>query len=122
MRKIVASPTHSPLPSRSHDWCAYFEGEEEAGGYGYGATEEEAIADFVENVAENSLDELVAFWKADAQRQTVLLRKAEKLNAELLALLIEIDKRVIFDASTGFDRAFNERVEAVIAKATGEAT
>ena len=51
-RKIIASPTHSPLPYRSHDWCAYPDGEEEAGCYGYGATEEEAIIDFVQNWAE----------------------------------------------------------------------
>lgn len=48
-RKIVASPTHSPLPYRSSDWCAHFDGEEEAGGYGYGATRKEAIADFMVN-------------------------------------------------------------------------
>lgn len=49
MRKIVTSPTHSPLPLRDHDWCAHYEGEEEAGGYGYGATPEEAVADFIED-------------------------------------------------------------------------
>jgi len=48
-RKIVSSPTHSPLPTRHHDWCAHYDGEEEAGNYGYGATEAEAIRDFVEN-------------------------------------------------------------------------
>ena len=49
-RKIVTSPTHSPLPVRQHDWCAHFDGEEEAGGYGYGATEAEAVAEFLENI------------------------------------------------------------------------
>lgn len=52
MRKIVASPTHSPLPVRQHDFCTHYEGEEEAGNYGYGATEAEAINDFVENCQE----------------------------------------------------------------------
>lgn len=51
MRKIVASLTHSPLPYRNHDWCAHYDGEEEAGHYGYGATEAEAIEDFVLNCA-----------------------------------------------------------------------
>jgi hypothetical protein len=46
-KKIVASITWSPFPS--HYWCAYYDGEEENGGYGYGATEEEAIKDFIEN-------------------------------------------------------------------------
>ncbi len=52
MRKIVTSSTHSPLPYRCHDWCAHYEGEEEAGNYGYGATPEAAIADFIENCQE----------------------------------------------------------------------
>lgn len=52
MRKIVAAPTHSPLPVRGHDFCAHYEGEEEAGNYGYGATEAEAIGDFIMNCQE----------------------------------------------------------------------
>ncbi len=48
-RKIVTSPTHSSLPHRGHDFCAHYEGEEEAGGYGYGETPSAAIADFLEN-------------------------------------------------------------------------
>lgn len=53
MRKIVTSHTHSPLPIRQLDWCAFYDGEEEAGGYGYGATEAEAIADFIDNCQED---------------------------------------------------------------------
>lgn len=52
MRKIVANPTHSPLPVRRYDWRAHDDGEEEAGNYGYGATKAEAIRDFVENCQE----------------------------------------------------------------------
>src|SRR5690554_4987566 len=51
-RKIVTSPTHSSLPDRGHDFCAHYDGEEEAGGYGYGATPEAAIADFIANCHE----------------------------------------------------------------------
>lgn len=51
MRKIVTSHVFPPIPDRSHDWCAYYDGEEEAGLYGYGATEAEAIEDFVTNCA-----------------------------------------------------------------------
>lgn len=51
-RKIVTSPTHSSLPERGRDFCAHYDGEEEAGGYGYGATPEDAIADFLENCQE----------------------------------------------------------------------
>jgi hypothetical protein len=53
MRKIVTSSTHSPLPTRINDWCAHYDGEEEAGNYGYGATPEAAIADFIENCQED---------------------------------------------------------------------
>lgn len=49
MRKIVTSCQFPPIPIRDFDWCAFYEGEEEAGGYGYGRTEAEAIADFREN-------------------------------------------------------------------------
>ena len=52
MRNIVTHSTHSPLPTRINDWCAFYEGEEEAGNYGYGATPEAAIADFIENCQE----------------------------------------------------------------------
>jgi hypothetical protein len=52
MRKIVTHHTYPAIPIRQYDWCAFYEGEEEAGDYGHGATEEEAIADFIENYAE----------------------------------------------------------------------
>ena len=53
MRKIVTSHVYPPIPVRTSDWCAHYDGEEEAGNYGWGATEEEAIADFIENYAED---------------------------------------------------------------------
>jgi hypothetical protein len=52
-RTIITSSTHSPLPTRINDFCAFYEGEEEAGNYGYGATPEAAIADFIENCQED---------------------------------------------------------------------
>jgi hypothetical protein len=48
-RRIKTSCQYPPIPDRRFDWCAYYEGEEEYGNYGWGATEAEAIADFVEN-------------------------------------------------------------------------
>lgn len=50
--RIVTSHIYPPIPVREFDWCAFYEGEEEAGCYGYGATEAEAIADFNENYRE----------------------------------------------------------------------
>lgn len=59
-RKIVTHNSRPPIPTNKYDWCAFFDGEEEAGGYGYGATEAEAIADFVENYADDHLARLGA--------------------------------------------------------------
>ena len=39
-----------PIPDHSKDWCAFPEGLEEAGPYGWGRTEEEAIESFMENL------------------------------------------------------------------------
>ena len=55
-RKIVTSHVFPAIPDRSHDWCAYFEGEEEAGRYGYGRTEAAAIRDFIENCIDDEDD------------------------------------------------------------------
>jgi len=49
MRKIVTTCICPPIPTRKYDWAAYYDGDEESGQYGSGATEAEAIADFVEN-------------------------------------------------------------------------
>jgi len=56
-RKIVTTYLYPPIPTRDHDWCAHYEGEEEAGGYGYGATEAEAIADFISQQGSGGCDE-----------------------------------------------------------------
>lgn len=48
-KKIVTSYVNPPIPIRSYDWCAFRDGEEENGGYGYGKTEQEAIDDLLEN-------------------------------------------------------------------------
>ena len=47
--KIVTRYIYPPIPDRSHDWCAWYDDDgEEAGRYGYGATEAEAIEDLTE--------------------------------------------------------------------------
>jgi hypothetical protein len=38
-----------PIPDRRFDWCAYYDGDEEGGPRGYGATEQEAVNDLLEN-------------------------------------------------------------------------
>ena len=52
-RKIKTSHTYPPIPIRSFDWTAWFDGDEEMGRYGYGATEQEAIADLLESWGED---------------------------------------------------------------------
>lgn len=48
-RKIVTTCIFPPIPDRRNDWCAHYDGDEESGQYGYGATEAEAVADFRDN-------------------------------------------------------------------------
>lgn len=48
MKKIKTSFVYPPIPVRHHDWCAYYEGEEESKCYGWGETKEEAVLDLVE--------------------------------------------------------------------------
>lgn len=47
-RNIVTSNICPPIPWRTFDWCAYRDGTEEQGPYGYGATEAEAVRDLLE--------------------------------------------------------------------------
>jgi hypothetical protein len=49
-KPIVTSNICPPIPVRDMDWCAYPDGEEENGGYGYGATEDAAVADLIMNL------------------------------------------------------------------------
>ncbi len=39
---------YPPIPIRSFDWCAYYEGDDHEGPRGWGATREEAIAELKE--------------------------------------------------------------------------
>jgi len=44
--RIVTSYVFPPIPDRSSDWCAYYDNlGADCSPYGWGATEEEAIAD-----------------------------------------------------------------------------
>lgn len=52
MKQIIAHNIFPPIPVRDFDWCAFYEGDEERQEYGYGATEQEAIADLRKNFDE----------------------------------------------------------------------
>ena len=45
---IITHHVYPPIPIRQYDWCAFREGNEEAGGYGWGRTEREAINSLLE--------------------------------------------------------------------------
>ena len=46
-RAIITRNIFPPIPIRQSDWMAYYDGDEEYGPRGFGATKEEAIADLV---------------------------------------------------------------------------
>ncbi len=52
--KIVISRVEPPIAVRSFDWCAYEDGREEEGRYGWGATKDAALRDFIENYGEGA--------------------------------------------------------------------
>lgn len=58
MGKIVTSNPYPPIPTRALDWCTHYDGEEEAGNYGWGRTEAEAIQDFIDNCKDDHDDRL----------------------------------------------------------------
>lgn len=51
--KIVTTFVNPPIPVRSFDWSAHFDGQEEASWRGWGATEADAIADLREQCGDH---------------------------------------------------------------------
>jgi len=49
---IKTAFVYPPIPLRTHDWCAWVDGEEEDGFYGWGETEQEAIDNLWEHLEE----------------------------------------------------------------------
>jgi hypothetical protein len=66
-RKIVTRCEFPPIPIREFDWCAFYEGTEETGPRGYGATEAEAIEDFVINHVDEDEERREREREADAR-------------------------------------------------------
>lgn len=46
--KIITIYVYPPIPIRTHDWSAHYDGHEEEGPIGYGETESEALAELLE--------------------------------------------------------------------------
>lgn len=57
---ILTSHVMPPIPTKACDWCAYVDGEEERGPYGWGRTERDAIADLRDRLDEDEHPALVA--------------------------------------------------------------
>lgn len=53
--KIKTTYVNPPVPSRSFDWVAFIDGREEDGPHGWGKTEQEAIADLKDLLADEAL-------------------------------------------------------------------
>ena len=60
---IITKHVYPPIPDRSQDWCAYYDGEEELGHYGWGPTEEAAIVNLQEHYDPEPTD--LPFFKPD---------------------------------------------------------
>jgi hypothetical protein len=84
--KIRTAYIYPPIPIRSNDWCATYEGDEpnDAGSMdqGYGATENEAIRDLIANTYErlvkNALDCFAVYSVSMFDKP--LLEKVEQFN------------------------------------------
>lgn len=50
MKQIKTYFNNPPIPIRTFDWMAWFDGEEEEGYHGYGTTEQDAINDLKEQL------------------------------------------------------------------------
>lgn len=56
--KILTSFRKPPIPNElGFDWCAYYEGWENSGYYGWGNTEQEAIIDLLASYPEEDPNE-----------------------------------------------------------------
>jgi hypothetical protein len=65
-RKIITTCDFPPIPIREFDWCAFYEGDEEAGPRGYGASEAEALEDFITNYVDEEEEARQREREADA--------------------------------------------------------
>lgn len=61
---VQTSNTFPPIPDRRFDWCAYFEGREEEGPYGWGNTEAAALRDLFDNYPDDLISRLSQIQEA----------------------------------------------------------
>lgn len=82
MRKIITTFVHPPIPDRSHDWVAHYEGDcedyEHQDPVGHGATEQEAIDNFKQYIEENkpmtALQQILELMKQLTYGEVVALK------------------------------------------------
>jgi hypothetical protein len=71
--KVKTAYIYPPIPIRCFDWCAWIDGYEEAGPYGHGKTEVQALADLACTVDELDRDRfpLAEGWYAEVTEEIV---------------------------------------------------
>ena len=79
-REIVTSYVYPPIPIRSHDWCAYLDGDEGEpdAAHGWGATRDEAVAQLLVLVADDDRYARLEAAKRDA-RDTLTCQGCNRL-------------------------------------------
>lgn len=84
--KIVTSHQRPPIPTNKMDWCALFDGQEESGPYGYGATELDAVNDLLTSWpdhVQDMLDQYAPDAPDNAIEQAELTRERMRQLAEM---------------------------------------
>lgn len=108
-RKIITQHVCPPIPIRSHDWCAYYDGREE-GPIGWGATKQEALDGLEVEAIFAMTDEEVAaeaaktYGSEEAAKASVARLRSKTLSmvdAHLLAAALR-EKLAADDALTAF--------------------
>jgi hypothetical protein len=72
-RKIITSNPCPPIPSREADWCAWFDGDEESGPWGWGSTKLQSINGLIDNC---EIDDLI-HWFGIKTREVDTMRGPE---------------------------------------------
>lgn len=64
---IVTKFDYPPIPDRSNDWCAYYDGREEDGPFGRGKSEAAAVQDLLTNYPDDCPREIISALRRKAE-------------------------------------------------------
>lgn len=65
-RKIITDYVYPPIPIREFDWCAYYDDIGPEGPRGWGATEQEAVRDLLDEGSGMIHPLMLSRWRRDA--------------------------------------------------------